>query len=363
MGDAQKKLEQVRKLLADRKLDVILINRISNFAWLTDGANCYVNTASDFGVASLVVTADNVYLVTNNIEAPRLEAEEPLADLAPKYMVAPWHIPNPAIAELTKGRKVGADSPLADAIDLTTDFIDLRTQLTPAEGERFAQLGGICAQAMDAAIRQVKPGMTEYEIAAILGRETLARQAWPIVNLIAVDERIFNVRHPIPTGKRMQKYAMLVLCGRRQGLVASITRLVHFGQLPAELQEKQVACAAVDATFITHTRPGARLGEILQMASDAYANHGFQGEWEYHHQGGPASYEPRDFLATPDSMAQVYAGQAYAWNPSIAGVKSEDTILVRAEGNQVLTTIQGWPMLDVTIGGNTLQRPAILQVD
>jgi Xaa-Pro aminopeptidase len=363
MGDAQKKLELVRQLMAKRGLGAVLVNRVGNFAWLTDGANSYFNTATDFGVASLLVTADKVYLLTNTIEAPRFEAEEPLSDLAPEFRVAPWYEANPAVSELTDGLRLGADSPTAGAEDLTSDFVAMRTNLTPAEGARFAELGIISAEAMKAAIHRVKPGMSEYEIAAVLSQETLARDAWPIVNLIAVDDRIFKVRHPIPSDKQMEKYAMLVLCARRQGLVASVTRLVHFGPLTDELKRKQEACAFVDATFISHTRPGAQLGDIFQAAADAYATQGFVDEWHFHHQGGPASYEPRDFVATPDSDAVAQEGQAFAWNPSIAGVKSEDTILVKSDGNQVLTTIKDWPMLSVTVDGQVWKRPAILEIN
>ena len=62
-----------------------------------------------------------------------------------------------------------------------------------------------------------------------------------VVNLIATDERIFNFRHPLPTHKRLERYAMLVLCGRQRGLVCSITRLVHFGRLPDDLRRKAEA--------------------------------------------------------------------------------------------------------------------------
>jgi hypothetical protein len=93
-----------------------------------------------------------------------------------------------------------------------------------------------------------------------------------------------------------------------------------------------------------------------------YARVGFADEWRLHHQGGPAGYEPREYLATPDSAEVVAEGQVYAWNPSIAGTKSEDTILVGQDGNEVLTAIQGWPMLPVIVGGQELLRPAILEI-
>jgi hypothetical protein len=51
-----------------------------------------------------------------------------------------------------------------------------------------------------------------------------------------------------------------------------------------------------------------------------------------------------------------------AWNPSIAGTKSEDTVLVTARGLEVLTEASGrWPRLEVALGrGRSLRRPAIL---
>ncbi|MDT8304742.1 MAG: hypothetical protein RRC07_02300 [Anaerolineae bacterium] len=35
-------------------------------------------------------------------------------------------------------------------------------------------------------------------------------------------------------------------------------------------------------------------------------------------------------------------GQVFAWNPSIAGTKSEDTILAGESGNEILTAMDGW---------------------
>jgi antitoxin VapB len=215
---------------------------------------------------------------------------------------------------------------------------------------------------MDAAIRQARPGMTEYQIAGVLAGETLARGALPIVDLIATDERIFRYRHPLPTEKKMERYAMLVLCGRQYGLVCSITRLVHFGPLPEKLRRKELACGRVDATMFSRTRPGATIGDIFQAAVDAYAAEGFPGEWQLHHQGGPAGYNPREFVATPGETEVVVEGQAYAWNPSITGVKSEDTILVGTGGNEILTTIAGWPTLTVEVDGQAWARPAVLEM-
>jgi antitoxin VapB len=364
MSELDEKLSRMRDLLAERDLDALLLRRVSSFAWATGGAASYVNTAAGEGAASLLVTRDRRTVITTNIEAPRLEREEGLADEGWEFHVVPWHAGGDPVAGLAGGMKLGADVPYPGAADTAAEVSAMRANLLPAEIERVRDLGERCAAAMDAAIRAVRPGQAEYEIAGRLAEEAQSRGAQAIVNLIASDERVFSFRHPLPTNKRMERYAMLVLCGRRRGLVCSITRLVHFGRLGDELRRKALATAHVDATFIAATRPGRTLGEIFARAQAAYAASGFGEEWGLHHQGGPAGYEPRETIATPGSTYPVAPGQIYAWNPSITGTKSEDTILVGPDGNQILTAIPGWPALEVPVEGQAepVLRPDILVV-
>jgi len=362
MTEFGQKQDRIQALLAECKLDALLLRRVSSFAGATCGAASYVNTATTNGEAALLITSSGRYLITNNIEAARLEQEEKLAAQGWEFRVAPWHQAQDAVAELTRGLRLGADGPYPGATDLSGDLARLRANLTPEEGERFRVLSRLCAEAMDSAVRAVRPGQTEYQIAGLLAHEAGSRGVQAIVNLIATDERIFAFRHPLPTDKKLERYAMLVLCGRRWGLVCSLTRLVHFGRLPDDLRRKSEAVARVDGALITATRPGRTLGEIFRCATAAYAEAGFPDEWRLHHQGGPAGYEPREYVATPGSTDVISVGQAYAWNPSITGTKSEDTVLVGEAGNEVLTAMEDWPALTVTVDGQEHARPAILEV-
>ncbi len=361
MTEFDTKQARIQALLARYHLDALLLRRVSSFAWATCGADSHINTADSHGVASLLVSSTVRYLVTNNIEAARLEREAALGGPGWEFRVAPWHASQDAIAGLTRGLRLGADGPYPGATDLSAELAHLRAALTPEEGDRFRELGRLCAEAMDTAIHAVRPGQAEYQIAGLLAQAAESRGVQANVNLVATDERIFNFRHPLPTAKKLERYAMIVLCGRRRGLVCSVTRLVHFGPMPAELRRKAEAVAQVDAVFIHATRPGASSGAIFQRATAAYAAAGFPDEWQLHHQGGLAGYEPREVVVTPDSTHIVSVGQAFAWNPSITGTKSEDTILVGENGNEVLTAIPGWPTVPVKVRGQTLERPAILE--
>jgi Xaa-Pro aminopeptidase len=362
MTELEVKLGRIRDLLKQHAIDALLLQRVDNFAWATCGAASYVNWASSSGAASLLITASGRWILTDNIEAGRLQQEERLQEQGWEFGVAPWYEENQAVAELTRGLTLAADGAYAGAADLSAALPPLRAALTSEEDSRFRRLGTLCAEAMDSAIRAVRPGMTEYQISGLLAREALSRGVQPIVNLIAVDERISRFRHPLPTDRQLESYAMLVLCGRMWGLICSLTRLVYFGRLPDTLRRRADAVAQVDAQFILASRPGQRLRDVLNKGIDAYRAAGFPGEWQRHHQGGLAGYAPREIVATPASDEEVVLGQAYAWNPSITGVKSEDTILVGNDGNEILTAIPGWPTIRAKVNGGSIERPGILEI-
>jgi Xaa-Pro aminopeptidase len=359
-----KKITVLRTLLEKHAVDALLLRRVSSFAWVTCGAASYVNSATTEGAASLLITRETLFLITNNIEAPRLEQEENLIEQGWEFFVSPWDTPLLEMQNLTSGLSLVSDVPFPGSKDISPDIARLRSHLTPEEGERFRELGGLCAEALAAVAQGIRPGMSEFHLAGLIGFEAQQRGVQPIVNLIATDERVFRYRHPLPTSKRLDKYAMLVLSGRRLGVVCSITRLVHFGPIRDDLRYRVSATAQVNATLIAHSRPGRCLSDVLAEGQQAYARVGFPAEWHQHHQGGIAGYEPREHLATPESTEVIAKGQALAWNPSIAGAKMEDTILVGVQFNEILTSTPLWPAISITVPGQPgeIQCASILEV-
>ena len=349
------KLARVRELMVARHLDALLLNRTENFAWLTDGAASYINMATDLGAASLLVTPDHQYVVADNIEAPRLQHEEQLSGW--EFIVGPWYEGREPLVRRAVRGALGADSAYPGALDVSGLIAPMRYRLDALEIERYVEVGAASGHAVQHAARAVKPGMSENEIAGLIANQAYTNNITPIVVLVATDERIFRFRHPLPTRKKLERYAMLVICGRRWGLVASATRLVYLGRISDEVRHKADACAAVDAAFIRATLPGATLGDAFQAGVQAYAAQGYPDEWRLHHQGGLAGYQPRELLGTPGAAEHIDLNQAFAWNPSISGTKSEDTILLTDRGAQVITQVGDWPTVEV----DGVKRPDILQ--
>ena len=315
MSELETKLNQIHHLLDAHHVDALLAAPGKQFCLGHRRQVLLHQHRSSTGLGSLLITRDRRYVITTNIEEPRLAQEEGLLADGWEFVASPWYEGGDPVADLTRGLRLAADGCAPGALDLSGPIGWLRSILLPAKAERFRALGALCAEAMNSAIRAVRPGMTEYEIAALLAGETEKRGAQAIVNLIATDERIFRYRHPLPTAKRLDRYAMLVLCGRKQGLVCSITRLIHFGPLPDELRRKQEAVAVVDGVYTYMTRPGVTLGEIVSHAQTAYAKTGLPDEWRLHHQGGPAGYEPREALGLPGGAEVVALGPGLRLEP------------------------------------------------
>lgn len=362
MNECLIKLTKIRELLDQHHIDALLLRRVSSFAWATCGANAATNSAETFGSAFLLITKNDHYLLTLKTEESRLAEEEGLESQGWQFVTHPWY-EGDALAHLTSGLHIGADSVFPGAIDLSEPVARLRAQLLPQEITRMKQLCTDCATAMAETMHAIQPGMSEHAIASLLSAAVEKRAIRPVVNLVGTDQRIFTYRHPLPTAKKLEKFVLVVLCGRRQGLVSNLTRLVHFGSIPADLQSRAQTVAEIDTVFMSSSVPGRTLGEVFALAQDAYSKNGYPDEWRVLHQGGIAGYEPREFTALPGSQEVIRQGHFLAWNPTLAGVKSEDTIYIGQNGIEIATQIEGWPTVSIqAMDGKAYQRPVILEM-
>jgi len=354
------KHERLVEWLKAQGLAGVLIRRNENVAWLTGGAvELRVLTPCETGVASLLVTAagKRYYFTTEN-EAPRLNDEE-FGALDFEPVLFPWWADDTtaAAAKLAAG-PLGSDMPGAGITPV--NLYPLRAALSETEIARYRWLGAETAAATVEALNEVEPGLSEYDLEAITANALLRRGILPSVYLYAVDDRILKYKHAVARGKRLKHYGMLNLCARKWGLAISITRFIHFGDLPAELAARFQASAQVNAALLNATRVGATSSELFKVAQAAYAEQGFPGEERFHHQGGPTGYWEREWVATPEGAEVVVNNQAFAWNPSIRGGKVEDTVLLRDGVIENLTPTPELPSLPASVEGSNYVASGVL---
>jgi Xaa-Pro dipeptidase len=359
-AELESKHQKLVEWMRAQGLEGVLIRRNENIAWVTGGAvEVRVVTPAETGVASLLITAAGKrYYFTSENEGPRLHDEE-FGALDFEPVLFPWYADDtlPAAQRLA-GVNLGSDTPGPGLIPV--NLYPLREALSETEMARYRWLGEETAAATVESLHQVEPGLSEYDLEAITAANLLRRGILPSVYLYAVDDRIYKYKHAPARGKRLKQYGMLNLCSRKWGLVISITRFIHFGELPAELGARFKSAAQVNAALLDATRVGATSAELFRVAQSAYAAEGFPGEEQLHHQGGPTGYGEREWVATPDGTQTVVNHQAFAWNPSIRGGKAEDTVLLRDGKVEWLTATPELPVIEAGVNGTVYPAAGLL---
>ena len=348
------KRQRVLDILDAHGHDSLLLTTNTALAWYLDGSRVHISLAGD-PIAAVLVHRDGDHLVTFNNEAGRIAAEELPSGVA--LHSVPWY-GNLQQAAATVGRSAGHPAePLAEAA-VAAELRAARQALLPAESARYDRLCRDVAAMMTDVLSTARPETTEFELVSALASRVVAAGAEPLVLLCNGSSRS-AFRHPLATHSPLGRRAMAVVCARRDGMVANITRWVRFDAGTAEERDAEARIAAVEADIFDATVPGARLDRIFAEIKAAYARHGFGADqWEQHHQGGPAGYAGRDPRVTAAATDTVVLGQAFTWNPSGPGVKIEDTVQLTESGLQVLTVDPRWPATTV----NGLERPLTLQL-
>jgi Xaa-Pro aminopeptidase len=321
--------ERLAALIERRGLDAVRLRRPANFAWLTGGAESRVDRALETGVAELLVTTDEITVLTTNIEAERFRTEQtPWAQV----VAHPWYEQPPRASGV-----IGADLAPAGELDVAADVAALRRVLDPDAAEQLRTVGAEARAAIEEAASAIAPGVSEHEAAGLLSGACERRGLFPSVLLVGADERITAHRHPMPAEGVIRRRALLAISAERGGLYANLTRLVELEELDAETARRVAAANEILAGMREATRPGRTLSEVFAECRRLYAEAGYPDQWALHHQGGSTGYASREVIATPDTHDAIETNQAFAWNPSITGAKAEETFLLTPAGPEVVT--------------------------
>lgn len=363
------KTERLTRMMSEANLGGVLINAQHNFAWLTGGKSNAINSSVENGACFLFIRRDGQrFVLSNNIELTRFLTEEiSAADFEP--IEFSWQdekssgdfIFETAQSLLNKSGEIASDLLFKPDIRAIENLIaPCRYSLTIAEIGRYRKLGREAGEILGEIYRQIAPGETEIEIARKVRDALAVRQINSVVTLVGADERIEQFRHPIPTEKVWKKVVLIAVCAKREGLIANLTRIACVGQIPDELRRKTGAVARISAEIISATRCGKSGAELFQTAATAYAEQGYAGEIGRHHQGGATGYKTRDWTAHPKSAEKIVLSQAFAWNPTVAGTKTEETFILTENGAEILTASPHFPSIAVTVDGREFRSAGVL---
>jgi Xaa-Pro aminopeptidase len=300
-------------------------NDPADVRWLLCGRGRPVSAGSSPYTVDVTEGAARVWY--QDIERTRVESEERWEELGYEPAPYPWFEPPPALG-------------------LTRHLQGLRLELGPEEVERYRRGASDAADALVDVLGTIHPEQRELDVAgALAGRLHALGFTTPVV-LVGGEERAPVHRHPLPTEALVGRFGLIAFTAERDGLHTSMTRIVSFGAPPPALERVVEAAAEVDAAVLAEARPGRTLGDLLAVVIRAYDALGLPDEWRRHHQGGLTGYKGREVFAVPGDETVLPSTCVVAFNPSVTGGgKSEDTVLVRNGGVEVLTRTPALPEL------------------
>ena len=343
MSAFNQRIQPLRDLMKAKGLDSFVIRRNPNLAWAIAGRS-HVPTTIDAACFDLIITQESATAITNVVEAPRLIAEELPSEVTVRTVK--WS--EGRDPQLPTGSKVGCDQPGGDRIDLGTEVEMMRASLIESDVARFKEICSDAAIALGNAMKQVESTDREIDVAGLI-THSLWQADLEIAFLgVAGQERVHTFRHPLPTDAVVGNRVSASICAKRKGLIASVTRIVTFGEVTDSMTNEYTSIYKVEAALLDASVVGKPFSDPINAAIAAYPAHGFEAdEWTKHHQGGPTGFLPRDWPANQASTRLIAQNQPIAWNPTGKGWKAEDTILATSSGVEMLTNDPEWPAFQV----------------
>ncbi|HOO32812.1 MAG TPA: aminopeptidase P family N-terminal domain-containing protein [Thermotogota bacterium] len=360
----RERIAKLREVMKKSGNEGILLSREENIAYLTFGARNHITFNTTEGVSSILITDEKTYLITNNIEMHRLFAEEipeEIHDLFTKIEFNWWESEYEKVSGLVNIRNLLSDTGRYKTNDISADINAQRYILSRYEYDSLRALGKVIDEVFYERMPQLTPQMTEIEVQGLFFYEFLKRGFEPILVLVFGSESAQTYRHNLPRNVELKKSCFVSFCIRHRGLVISSTRSVQF-EKNDRLIEQHLKNCRIDAKLIAASRPGVMMNRLFSVMAEAYAAEGFEDEWRLHHQGGLAGYKSRELVCNPSLKYTIQTGNCVAWNPTLTGTKSEDTAIIHADTNEIVSCPENsqWPVLTFEIDGMTVRRPDIV---
>ena len=204
------------------------------------------------------------------------------------------------------------------------------------------------------------PGGRVSEVAAEIALRLWKKRIEPIGLQVAADERAYQFRHPVAFRNPARRLLLASVMARYGGLVTTVTRMVYFGTPSPEFLKQYRDNVRIECEMIALSRPGNKAVLPLQRAVELYQELGYPEEWKRHHQGGAMGYLPRDYRVDFECQENILENQAFCWNPSIAGTKSEDGFISTSHGPLFITYPVRFPVFNLEVENFHFERPDLL---
>jgi Xaa-Pro aminopeptidase len=241
--------------------------------------------------------------------------------------------------------KVRRELPHADIVPGARVFREIRTIKTPDEIERLRGAVRATERGIVAALRLAKPGLAERDLIAEFDRTVITEGGVPVTSMCIGSGARSALSNCQAGGKRLAAGEVIRFDGGvRFGWYRSdIARIACLGEPEERIRRYYEALREGAERGIAAIKPGVRTSDIFRVVMDTVR--AVIPHFERSHTGhgiGINNYDAPDLAPTSDEMIEenmVMCVETPYYELGWAGLQLENTVVVRAHGAELLTTL------------------------
>ncbi len=223
---------------------------------------------------------------------------------------------------------------------------ELRMCKDAVEVEAIEQAVAIHEAALDAAIRQLTPGMTELHVSALLDYEMKTRGAFkPSFDAIVGSGPNSSIMHYMTAMEPVREGVLLIDCGAKvNGYCSDLTRTIAIGAFEPKIAEIYPIVLDAQLAAIDAIAAGRICADIDAVARNVITKAGYGEQFGHglgHGLGKDVHESPyfndlqTDVELRPGMVMTVEPG---IYLPGVGGVRIEDDVLITDSGCRVLSS-------------------------
>ncbi|MFC5602475.1 M24 family metallopeptidase [Sporosarcina koreensis] len=248
-------------------------------------------------------------------------------------------------SHLTMSRFEGISSAInaMTYVDIDEAIQKMKVIKSQDEVEKIKKAIHISDAALLEALKKVKPGVSEYEIAAEIQYQRLKLGA-DGGGLMVVSGEKSALPHGRTGDRKLKEGDFLLIDGGvlKDGYVSDITRTFGVGEVTNQQKEMYETVLAANLAAIGAVEPGVSFSTLDMIARDIITRDGY-GEYFTHRLGhgmGMNNHEYPSIHGLNTDAAQVgmvFTIEPGIYVPDVGGVRIEDDVLVKVDGVEVLS--------------------------